>query len=92
MDSDSDGREEQQRHGPLLFDRFFNPFPPQSTTLVVGPSNCGKTWFLKELLENQHLFFPRPVERVVVVNCRPGIAFYPLEALPDSPRVRLGGL
>lgn len=71
---------------PKLFDRFFNPFPSESTTLVVGPSNCGKTWLLKELLENQHLFFEFEIQRVLVVNCRPGIEFYRLEEKPDSPR------
>ena len=83
MDSDDDGGGASP---PQLFDRFYNPFPLQSTTLVVGPSNCGKTWLLKELLENQHLFFPRPVQRVLVVNCRPGIKFYELEVRPNSPR------
>ena len=71
---------------PQLFNRFFDPFPPESTTLVVGPSNCGKTWFIKELLENQHLYFPEPVEHVVVVNCRPGISFYTLRQPEDAPR------
>ena len=78
--SDNPAAEHQQ------FDHFFNPFPPQSTTLVVGPSNCGKTWFLKELLENQHLYFEEHIERVIVVNCRPGITFYPLKEAPNAPR------
>jgi hypothetical protein len=71
---------------PQRFNRFFDPFPPESTTLVVGPSNCGKTWFIKELLENQHFYFQEPVEHVVVVNCRPGISFYELQQPPDAPR------
>ena len=77
MESSSDETSSEIRE-PFL-GRFFNPFPPASTTLIVGPSMTGKSYFLKQVLEHQHLFFDSPVERVVVVNCRDNIRFYDLE-------------
>jgi len=33
-------------------------FPPTSTNLIVGTSNCGKTYFVKHVVQNFNLFFP----------------------------------
>ena len=63
----------QQRRNPL-----FEPFPKNSSTLLVAPSKTGKSWFLKVLLENQELYFKDPVTRVLVINCDPKIAFHEL--------------
>ena len=54
--------------------------------LLVGPSYIGKSYLLKQLLEHQHLFFENVVERVLVINCRPKIEFYELQAKEKSPR------
>ena len=70
----------------VLLNRFYNPFPPMSTTLLVGPSYIGKSYLLKQLLEHQHLFFENVVERVLVINCRAKIEFYELQAKENSPR------
>jgi len=36
-------------------------FPPTSTNLIVGSSNCGKTHFLKHIVQNFDLYFPHAV-------------------------------
>ena len=58
---------------------LFEPFPRGSSTLLIAPSSSGKTYFLKLILENTHLYFRDPISRVVVVNGDSRITFYPLE-------------
>ena len=43
---------QQQKTNPV-----FEPFPKNSSTLLVAPSKTGKSWFLKVILENQELYF-----------------------------------
>ena len=63
----------------------FLPFAHSSTTLLTGPSNIGKTTYVKRILENSHLFFEKPIKRVIVINYNPRVTFYTLEQQPDSP-------
>ena len=67
--------EQQQQQQQL----FFEPFPKNSSTLLVAPSCSGKSYFLKVVLENSHLYFREVVTRVIVVNGNPKIRFYDLE-------------
>ena len=64
----------QQKKNPL-----FEPFPKNSSTLLVAPSKTGKSWFLKVILENQELYFRDLITRVLVINCDPKITFHNLE-------------
>ena len=79
----------QQNKNPL-----FEPFPKNSSTLLVAPSKTGKSWFLKVILENQELYFRDPITRVLVINCDPKITFHDLEEkegksleVPELPEV-----
>jgi len=65
---------------------YFDPFPAGSTTVIVAPPFSGKSFYIKRLIENQHLYFREVVRRVFVVNCRQQISFYELEEQRDSPR------
>lgn len=56
----------KEKHALLCF-----PFPPMSVTLVVGPSNCGKSEIVKALIENQQYFYDKPLSRVIFVMCNP---------------------
>jgi hypothetical protein len=47
----------------------YNPFPRNSVNLVVGPTNTGKTYFVTQLINNYKVFFPPPVQRILVVLC-----------------------
>lgn len=54
---------------------LFNPFPKQTTTLITAPSNSGKTFYLKSLLRNSHLYFETPVTKVIVFNQNSKVSF-----------------
>lgn len=54
-------------------------FPSQSISLLVAPSNSGKSTFLKNVLEHSHLFFSQQPSRVVVINTNRHCEFYSLE-------------
>jgi hypothetical protein len=56
----------KKKHRLLCF-----PFPPMCVTLVVGPSNCGKSEIVRGIIEKQHLFYNRPLGRIVFVLCNP---------------------
>ena len=62
---------QQQQKNPV-----FEPFPKNSSTLLVAPSKTGKSWFLKVILENQELYFRNLITRVLVINCDPRIEFH----------------
>lgn len=47
------------------------PFQPMCVTLVVGPSNCGKSEIVKGIIENQDYFYNEPLKRVVFIMCNP---------------------
>ena len=66
-------------------DPCFLPFPPGSVTVLTAPTNSGKSFFLKHLLEHLDLFFPRPVSKIVIVNSHHNIPFYPLASSSSSP-------
>jgi len=70
---------QQQQKNPV-----FEPFPKNSSTLLVAPSKTGKSWFLKVILENQELYFRNLISRVLVINCDPRIEFYELEETPEK--------
>ena len=70
---------QQQQKNPV-----FEPFPKNSSTLLVAPSKTGKSWFLKVILENQELYFRNLITRVLVINCDPRIEFHELEETPEK--------
>lgn len=47
----------------------FTPFPKYSVNIVTGPTSVGKTYFVKQIVNNYKTFFSGPVSRVVVVLC-----------------------
>ena len=57
----------------------FLPFPHGSINLLVGHSNCGKSTYVGELLENSSLYFTQPFNRIVVVNCHSLVSPYTLK-------------
>jgi hypothetical protein len=65
--------------GPDASRQYFHPFPAASSTLIVAPPYTGKSYFVKQLLESQELYFEKPVTRVVVINCDERVKFYELE-------------
>ena len=75
MDEDVEVEQQQQQKQQL----FFEPFPRNSSTLLVAPSCSGKSYFLKVILENSRLYFRDVITRVIVVNGNPKIRFYDLE-------------
>ena len=70
-------------HGPPSR-QFFHPFPAASSTLIVAPPYTGKSYFVKQVLERQELYFEKPVSRVIVINCDERVKFYELEQPPSS--------
>ena len=70
---------QQQQPQQLLFE----PFPRNSSTLLVAPSCSGKLYFLKVVLEHSHLYFRDVITRVIVVNGNSKIKFYELENRSD---------
>ena len=65
--------------------QIFLPFPRNCISLLTAPTNSGKSTYLKNILENAHLFFAEPFERIVVINCHALVSTYELEQLPDCP-------
>ena len=69
---------------PTTCRQFFHPFPAASSTLIVAPPYTGKSYFVKQILESQELYFEKPVTKVIVVNCDERVKFYELEQ-PEWP-------
>jgi len=65
---------------------YFEPFPRASTTLISAPPYSGKSYLIKQLVDDAHLYFRDPIERVVVVNCNQSITFHELKNGPTNPR------
>jgi hypothetical protein len=65
--------------------QIFLPFPRNCISLLTAPTNSGKSTYLKHILENAHLFFAEPFERVIVINCHALVSTYELQQLPDYP-------
>ena len=65
--------------------QFFLPFPRNCVSLLTSPSNTGKSTYIQSILENAHLFFAQPFDRVVVVNCHSQVSTYQLQQLPSCP-------
>ena len=65
--------------------QIFLPFPRNCISLLTAPTNSGKSTYIKGILENAHLFFSQPFDRVVVINCHSLVSAYELEQLPDCP-------
>ena len=72
--------EQQQLPQQLLFE----PFPRNSSTLLVAPSCSGKSYFLKIILENSRLYFKDVITRVLVINGNPKIQFYELNLTTEA--------
>lgn len=53
----------------------FDLFPVHSVNLIVSPTNTGKSYFVRQLLKECHLYFASdpPVSRVVIVFCNPKV-------------------
>lgn len=65
--------------------QIFLPFPRNCISLLTAPTNSGKSTYLRRILENAHLFFSQPFDRVVVINCHSLVSAYELEQLPHCP-------
>jgi len=65
--------------------QHFLPFPSASSTLIVAPPYTGKTYFVKQVLEAQELYFERPISNVIVINCDERVKFYELQDRPVRP-------
>ena len=65
--------------------QVFLPFPRNCISLLTSPTNTGKSTYLKNILQNPHLFFATPFDRVVVVNCHSLVSTYELEQDPNCP-------
>ena len=63
----------------------FLPFPKGSLSVITAPSNSGKSTYIKNLIQNAHLYFPQPFNRIIVVNCHSLVAPYHIEPLENSP-------
>ena len=68
--------------------QYFHPFPAASSTLIVAPPYTGKSYFVKQVLESQELYFEKPVARVIVINCDERVKFYELEKPPSGDKER----
>lgn len=44
-------------------------FPKYSTNLVIGPSNCGKSFLIKHLLSKPRNYFEAVPENIYIVHC-----------------------
>jgi len=62
--------------------KYFHPFPAASSTLIVAPPYTGKSYFVKQVLEAQELYFEKPITKVIVINCDERVSFYALEKPP----------
>ena len=65
--------------------QVFLPFPRNCISLLTSPTNTGKSTYLKNILQNPHLFFATPFDRIVVVNCHSLVSTYELEQDPNCP-------
>ena len=65
--------------------QIFLPFPRNCISLLTAPTNSGKSTYIKGILENAHLYFSEPFDRVVVINCHSLVSAYELEQLPNCP-------
>ena len=63
--------------------KYFHPFPAASSTLIVAPPYTGKSYFVKQVLESQELYFEKPISKVIVINCDERVKFYTLEKPPS---------
>lgn len=63
----------------------FLPFPKGSLSVLTAPSNSGKSTYIKKLIQNAHLYFPQPFNKIIVVNCHSLVAPYHIENLPNAP-------
>jgi hypothetical protein len=55
--------------------KLFNPFPVESSTLIVGNSGCGKSTYLKTIFEHTDLYFPVPISNIVIINYNKNVSF-----------------
>lgn len=67
---------------------YRTPFPPNSVNILCASTNAGKTTLALNVIRNQHLYFCRPLARIVVVLCNPIVdnrAFY-LDGVNEETR------
>lgn len=73
-------------HSKNLWDpQIFLPFPRNCISLLTSPTNTGKSTYLKNILQNPHLFFANPFDRIIVVNCHSLVSTYAIEQDPNCP-------
>jgi hypothetical protein len=54
---------------------FQVPFRKQSVNLLVSPTNSGKSYFLRRVVENRQFYFqvPEEITRLLVISCNPSV-------------------
>lgn len=67
------------RNKKSLMAQLFCPFPNNTSTVLLGSSFVGKTFYLKYILEHYPLFFSGSIEKVIVLHCREFVQFPSLE-------------
>lgn len=60
-------------------------FPSQSISLLIGPSNSGKSTYLQKIFENSHLCFEEQPKRIIIINTNKHCSFYSLEQVESNP-------
>lgn len=63
----------------------FTPFPRHSVNLLTGPTSIGKTTYIRNIIENRHLFFQTPINRIFIVLCNERVQEVPLQSDLDIP-------
>lgn len=61
------------------------PFPTHSVNLFTGPTSVGKTTYIVQLINNHHLFFEKPIKRILVVLCNERIEELPVNPIHPVP-------
>jgi hypothetical protein len=68
---------------PIELSQFFQPFPVQTTTIIVANSNSGKSFYVRHMLKNQEYYFEPVIKRVIIVNYNREVHFEPFQ-LPNE--------
>ena len=53
------------RHNVATFRCEMSQFKCPSSIMIAGPSQCGKTTFTKQLLQQADFLFERPIRKIV---------------------------
>lgn len=63
----------------------FTPFPRHSVNLLTGPTSIGKTTYITNIIENRHIYFQTPINRILIVLCNSRVQEVPLQSDLDIP-------